>query len=117
MRRPVLAGALVVLCSSGGAAATPDAGKDIYEIRCAPGHGTNGEGDGPGAGGLEPKPRNFREAAFWKGRTREQVRDVVLRGKPNSLMGAFGVRFGGPLADDEIDHVVSYLETFRPKSP
>jgi mono/diheme cytochrome c family protein len=50
-------------------------GKEIYEKKCALCHGDKGDGKGPAAAGLNPKPTNFRESHgekitdgehFWK---------------------------------------------------
>jgi mono/diheme cytochrome c family protein len=85
-------------------------GQPLYEIRCAPCHGVGGGGDGPAAAGIDPKPRNFRDPAFWKGRSAEQLRLVVRQGRPGSLMPPFE----GLLSDAEIDDVVAYVQSFRP---
>jgi len=85
----------------------------VYETRCAPCHGSGGTGDGPAAAAITPKPRNFRDAQFWKGRTREQLRLVVKQGRPGTLMAPFE----GVLSEAEIDDVVAYLESFRPAGP
>jgi len=86
-------------------------GKRLYLERCAPCHGDGGAGDGPAAAALDPKPPSFRDAAFWKGRTTAQLRQVVREGKPGTLM----VPFEGVLSNEEIDAVVGYLAHFRPK--
>jgi mono/diheme cytochrome c family protein len=92
--------------------AAPDvpAGKTIYETRCSPCHGIDGRGDGPAAAAIDPKPRNFRDPAFWQGRTAQQLRLVVKQGKPGTLMAPFE----GALSDAEIDDVVAYVQSFRP---
>lgn len=41
-------------------------GKELYLQTCATCHGAEGKADGPGAKGLNPKPRNFAEQAGWK---------------------------------------------------
>ncbi len=38
-----------------------EAGEAIYEVNCAACHGFEGEGDGPAAGGLDPKPASLSE--------------------------------------------------------
>ncbi len=108
--------ALLAACGSGAAGPGTGTGADVaqgqvlYETRCAPCHGIGGGGDGPAAAAIEPKPRNFRDPGFWKGRTREQLRLVVEQGKPGTLMAPFE----GALTSAEIDDVVAYLQTFRP---
>jgi len=113
---PALGGLVLLGALAGPALATdtPPAvarGKDIYAIRCSPCHGDNGAGDGPAAAAINPKPRNFRDPAFWRGRTAEQVKLVVKGGRPGTLMAPFE----GVLSEDDIDGVVAYLfATFRP---
>jgi len=50
-------------------------GKEIYEKKCALCHGDKGDGKGPAAAGLNPKPTNFQDSHgqkmadgehFWK---------------------------------------------------
>jgi high-affinity iron transporter len=108
------AAALLVLAAL---AASPAAGADdtangraIYEDRCAPCHGATGAGDGPTADALVPRPRNFRDPAFWNGRTREQNVEVVTNGKAGTMMAPFA----SVLTAAEIDQVVDFLQTFRP---
>lgn len=58
---------------SGGAAASPDPqvqedllplGKNVYERRCIGCHGEKGDGNGPSAKFLDPKPRDFTKGIF-----------------------------------------------------
>jgi mono/diheme cytochrome c family protein len=87
-------------------------GESIYSVRCAPCHGANGGGDGPAAAGITPKPRNFRDPDFWRGRPVDQLRLVVRQGKPGTLMPPFE----GVLSPAEVDDVVGYVQGFRPAS-
>ena len=112
MRTTVL---VLVLLAGAAVARAEDAnalGKRIYVERCSACHGDDGRGDGPAAMALEPKPRNFVDAAFWKGRTQAQVRAVVEHGKPGTMMAPFS----GVLSDAEIDAVVDYVRHFAPPS-
>jgi len=85
-------------------------GPRIYGERCSACHGAEGAGDGPAAAALEPSPRNFRDPAFWRGRTRAQIRLVVAHGRPGTLMAGFEE----VLTPEEIDAVVSYVLDFGP---
>lgn len=103
---------VVALLVVAAPALADDRGRALYVTRCSPCHGADGRGDGPGAGAIEPKPRNFRDPEFWRTRTPAQIRETVLKGKPGTLMSPFE----GALSDDEIDAVLKHLETFRPAS-
>ena len=93
-------------------AADLERGKQVFIDRCAPCHGDHGAGDGPAAAAMTPKPRNFQDPDFWRGRTVVQLKLVVKQGKPGTLMAPFE----GVLSDGEIDAVVDYLQSFRPRS-
>jgi mono/diheme cytochrome c family protein len=109
-----LALALAATATPGRAAEAPapdDHGRSVYAVRCAPCHGDGGAGDGPAAAALEPKPRNFRDPAFWSGRSPVQLKLVVEHGRPGTMMAPFQ----GVLSDEEIDAVVAYLVAqFKP---
>jgi caa(3)-type oxidase subunit IV len=65
-------------------------GKTLYQINCVTCHG-NGGGDGPAAGSLNPKPRNFTQAEGWKnGRAPSQIFKTITEGIPGSAMASFG---------------------------
>jgi mono/diheme cytochrome c family protein len=67
-------------------------GRQTYQIHCAPCHGEAGQGDGPAAYLLYPKPRNFAKAQYRLVSTWEQVPTdedlfgVITRGMPGSAM-------------------------------
>ena len=85
----------------------------LYAERCAACHGDHGGGDGPAAAALVPKPRNFRDPAFWKERTIEQLHATVKKGKPGTMMPAFD----GTLSDAEIDAVLHLVQGFAAPPP
>jgi cytochrome c oxidase cbb3-type subunit 2 len=67
-------------------------GKQTFQKQCAPCHGVNGDGQGPAAYLLYPKPRNFVAGRFrlistWDGApTDEDVFKTISRGMPGSAM-------------------------------
>jgi len=84
-------------------------GRDLYDSRCSFCHGTSGKGDGPAGAALQPKPTNFSDPAFWKSRSPEMIRLLIVNGKPGTAM----VPFGQSLKPPEIDDLMAYLETFK----
>jgi mono/diheme cytochrome c family protein len=41
-------------------------GRELFKVNCTTCHGENGQGDGPSASMLNPKPRNFHSIDSWK---------------------------------------------------
>ena len=96
------------------AGATVEAGKKVYEQHCVQCHGEKGDGEGPAAVHLSPRPRDFTSGKF-KLRTTpsgalptdEDLKRVVRLGMPYSSMPPWP-----KLTDAEVDGVVQYLKTF-----
>ncbi len=91
------------------------AGKEVYTRHCWPCHGVEGAGDGPAAGILEPRPRNFVSALF-KLRTTstgnlpidEDMFKTITNGMPGSAMPSFATL----LSETERKQVIAYIKTF-----
>ena len=49
-------------------------------MRCVPCHGATGTGDGAAAAALNPKPRNYTDAAWQASVTDEQLKKTILYG-------------------------------------
>jgi mono/diheme cytochrome c family protein len=95
---PVLVAALALAagCKGGGAAgggggdssakavsisaADRKEAHELFLNRCAACHGQFGRGDGPGAAGLNPKPRNYADAAWQKTVTDEEIEKAIVYG-------------------------------------
>ena len=73
-------------------AALLDLGKQTFQTQCAPCHGVTGDGQGPAAYLLYPKPRNFTAGRFrlistWDAApTDEDIFRTISRGMPGSAM-------------------------------
>lgn len=96
--------AAIVLLAAASAQATPrpltaadaDAGKPLYLAECSACHGERGDGAGPAAAFLDPRPRNFTRGLF-KLRTTPSgqppatadVLRTIERGMPGSSMPSF----------------------------
>ncbi len=93
-------------------------GAVIYQERCAFCHGDQGDGNGPVAQYLDPRPRDFTAGQF-KFRTtasgelplRQDVIDIVKSGVRGTAMP----RWEGVLSEAEVEAVVDYVtQTFVP---
>ena len=58
----------------------PSAAEMMFGRVCAACHGMTGMGDGPGATTLNPKPRNYTDAAWQASITDQQIKDTILKG-------------------------------------
>ncbi|WP_005034232.1 c-type cytochrome [Holophaga foetida] len=65
-------------------------GKAIYVQTCATCHGAEGQGDGPGAKGLNPAPRRFTQKEGWKnGPGIPEIFQTLEKGVPGSSMVSY----------------------------
>jgi len=100
---PLHAGGLALLIlvqamtrAATGDAVTAERGRAVYEQHCSACHGTDGDGNGPAAVWLYPKPRNFSAGLFkiqstpaGSLPTDDDLLRSVTRGLPGSSMPAF----------------------------
>ena len=92
----VVLAATVVACSSEDTVETrPEAaalGEVLYQrYGCAVCHGMEGRGDGPVAGSMDPKPRDFRDAqAFKKGQSLVAISETIRAGVMHQGVGMPG---------------------------
>jgi len=97
---------------------TTDLGRSIYAARCAPCHGSTGQGNGPNAGLLNPRPRNFTSGVY-KFRSTESgslpTDDDLMSTVKNGLHGTSMSDWGAFIHGDSLKAVVAYIKTFSPK--
>ena len=89
------------------------AGKAVYERKCAGCHGEKGDGKGPAAELLAPKPRDFT-AGLYKIRstankvpTDQDLFRIITAGMPGTSMPAWAV-----LPERDRRNVLAYIKTF-----
>ncbi|MFQ5667306.1 MAG: c-type cytochrome [Candidatus Binatia bacterium] len=89
-------------------------GKRIYDFRCSPCHGIEGNGEGPVAPFLDPRPRDFtlanfkfRTTAFGELPRDEDLFRTITRGIPGTAMPSWA-----PLPAEERWKVIYYIKTF-----
>ena len=116
-RRYALASALLATVVGWGppvsAQGDPSAGKAVYERKCLLCHGEKGDGKGPAAERLDPRPRDFTSGVYKIRSTANKVPadqdmfNVISNGMPGTSMPAWSV-----LPDKDRWNLVAYLKTF-----
>jgi mono/diheme cytochrome c family protein len=95
-------------------------GAEIFTNNCYSCHGLNGEGgSGPALNSKYLFTQRLYDIGF-NGTLRDYVALTVASGRPSRVNGQFLVimppwsnRFGGPLRDDQVEHVVNYVMNFQ----
>src|SRR5712691_9340735 len=54
--------------------------KALFKMKCVVCHGDSGEGNGPGAAALNPKPQNYADPAWQAKVTDDEIRKAILEG-------------------------------------
>jgi mono/diheme cytochrome c family protein len=97
---------VVLLSAQSATRAEYDQGKQVFNDKCAPCHGQDGEGNGPMAVAFSPKPATFNDPKFWQGNVAQKITDAVNNGK--------GQMIPVSLSDAEIKAVIDYMShTFK----
>ena len=98
------------------AAAAPFDAAAVYKTNCSTCHGEGGAGDGVAGAALNPKPRDFTDAAWWESTTDDHVKTVFVKGGPaagkSPLMAPFGHLFP---TDADADAMVAHLRSYASK--
>jgi mono/diheme cytochrome c family protein len=100
--------------SSGSVAVTADAtqqAQQIFSTRCAACHGAEGRGDGPGAAGLDPKPRNYHDTAWQDSVTDKEIETAIVYG--GAAVGRSPMMVGNPDLGSKPDVVAALREIIR----
>lgn len=91
-------------------------GKAHYERLCVSCHGPNGAG-GRMAGMLPVRPRNLTEAAYMRGRSDQQLFDVIHKGGAAVGLSDSMTAFGSQLTEAQTWDVVAYVRTLAAEAP
>lgn len=83
-------------------------GRQLYVDNCTSCHGTRGEGIvGPALNNKTLLVKASNEVLFAN----------IRAGRPNTTMPAWGQENGGPLTDEDIRYIVSFLRAWEPTAP
>ena len=81
-------------------------GQKLYNQYCATCHGLNGDGKGPAASALNPRPTNFLDLKYMPMKSRLDHYEAIANGRPGSTMPPFK----NTLASQDMWHIVAYIE-------
>jgi mono/diheme cytochrome c family protein len=90
--------------------------RTLFKTRCAVCHGEDGKGDGPGAAALNPKPRNYSDAAWQDSVTDEQIHKTIVFG--GAAVGKSPIMPGNPDLEAKsavVDELVKHVRSFKGK--
>jgi mono/diheme cytochrome c family protein len=91
-------------------------GHAIYKTNCVPCHGESGKGDGPGAGVLNPKPRDHTDYAYMSTLTDKEVADVIKMG--GAIKGRPLMPSHPQITGTDMDALVGFIRTLSaPNNP
>ncbi len=95
------------------AAASPNVAKGatLYAANCASCHGPRGDGDGPVAVALVPKPAKHHDGAYMNTLTNEHLFRVIKEGGPSVGKSPLMAPWGGMLSDKQIWDVVAFVRS------
>lgn len=89
-------------------------GKASFKTFCVTCHGEKGDGDGPGAAALNPKPAKFSDSKYMSTLTDDHLVKVISEGAASVGKSAMMVSWKGVLNPQQIQDVVAYIRTLAP---
>jgi mono/diheme cytochrome c family protein len=92
-------------------AGDPARGAPLYVTYCASCHGPKGDGDGPVAATLDPKPAAHSDAAYMDTLSDEHLVLVISKGGPAIGKSPLMAGWAGTLDAGQIVDVVAYIRT------
>jgi len=86
-------------------------GNDDYQVFCASCHGETGEGDGPVAQALNPKPARHSDGAYMNPLTDDYLFKVIKFGGASVGKSPMMAPLGGSLSDQQIRNTIAFIRT------
>jgi high-affinity iron transporter len=87
------------------------AAASLFGDRCAVCHGENGDGKGPGAANLNPKPVDFRNSKWQRSVSNEQITKAIVYGGP--AVGLSSAMAANPDLETQPGVVAALVEHIR----
>ena len=80
---------------------------------CSACHGMEGKGNGPGAAGLDPKPANFTDPAFWADKDDATLVKAIREGGASVGKSSSMPAWGSLYNEEQAKQIVAYLHTLK----
>ena len=87
------------------------AGKTKYDANCVGCHGATGNGDGPAAAALNPKPQDHTNGKAMKALSDKYLFDIIKDGGASQKKSPIMPASGKKLNDQEISDIVAYIRS------
>jgi mono/diheme cytochrome c family protein len=84
-------------------------GAQLYATYCATCHGTEGKGDGPAAGPLNPKPANHADHDYMGTLSDEHLYQVISKGGASVGKSPLMAPWGGVINDQGIRDLIAFI--------
>lgn len=85
--------------------------RQIFASRCTACHGPQGHGDGPGAAGLNPPPRNYHDKVWQASVTDDEIEKAIVYG--GAAVGRSPAMVGNPDLGDKPEVVAALRAMVR----
>lgn len=109
---PSLIAVLTLLALSGTAsAADPEAGAQRYAQLCASCHGIAGQGDGPAARRMRPRPRDLGDLEWQASVDDAYLRQIIRDGGIAVGRSPMMMPFGQSLDDAQLEDLIAFLRS------
>ena len=86
-------------------------GAAAYASYCASCHGLRGDGDGPVAAALDPRPAKHSDGAYMNSLSDEHLFRIIKEGGPAAGKSPLMAAWGGSLSDAQIRDAVAYIRS------
>ena len=91
--------------------ADPAAGHADYQMFCASCHGPGGDGDGPVAQALDPKPARHSDGGYMNALSHDDLFQVIKFGGQSVGKSALMAPWGSALSDQQIENVIAFIRS------
>ena len=109
----LLALALALVGSFPDVAWAAEDGSQLFTTYCSTCHGPAGGGDGPASAGLDPKPANLSDPAFWEGKDDAYLKRVIKEGGAAVGKSPLMVPWAAILSDAQVEAIIAHLKTLK----